>query len=185
MGWSVNTYASYKMPNILPDSDEYQIIQETSLLPPEHVEPASYKSAGDKELDRPSTIDDICDFVVEYINSDVLVSSRAVILLAQRVLIWSSGFAVRYPFDHCRPVQGKPTHLIVKSDRIRQPFHKCLSPAYSHWSCSQPRLWPCQQHAIHHRSLFHHQKIRGIQVPMDMSLHHQAQYFVCGLLPEI
>ncbi|TCD70921.1 hypothetical protein EIP91_000827 [Steccherinum ochraceum] len=56
------------------DGDEYQIIQETSLLPPEHVEPASYESAGTRELTRPgnSTIDDICDFVVEYINSDVL-----------------------------------------------------------------------------------------------------------------
>ncbi|KAH8099527.1 RdRP-domain-containing protein [Cristinia sonorae] len=56
------------------DGDEYQIIQESTLLPTKYSEPASYEGAGTRELNRPgeSTIDDICDFVVEYINSDVL-----------------------------------------------------------------------------------------------------------------
>lgn len=31
-------------------------------------------SVGTKTIDRDSTIEDICDFVVEYINSDMLVS---------------------------------------------------------------------------------------------------------------
>ncbi|TCD64916.1 hypothetical protein EIP91_003452 [Steccherinum ochraceum] len=65
------------------DGDEYQIIQEKSLLPSEHVEPAKYdEPEGERPTqDRFSTIDDICDFVVEYILSDV------VGLLADRHLV--------------------------------------------------------------------------------------------------
>lgn len=39
----------------------------------ERSEPADYTAAKPKELDRPTEIDDICDFIVEYIQSDVLV----------------------------------------------------------------------------------------------------------------
>ena len=56
-------------------SDEYQIITESTLLPTSHEDAADYRGVGTRELDRPgdSTVEDICDFVVEYINSDVLV----------------------------------------------------------------------------------------------------------------
>jgi len=41
---------------------------------PTRVEgPANYEGLGTLELDRNSTVEDICDFIVEYINSDVLV----------------------------------------------------------------------------------------------------------------
>ena len=40
---------------------------------PEHHDPASYPQVEPFKLDRPSTIDDVCDFIVEYINSDVVV----------------------------------------------------------------------------------------------------------------
>lgn len=36
-------------------------------------QPAEYEPGETFELDRDSTVDDICDFIIEYINSDVLV----------------------------------------------------------------------------------------------------------------
>ncbi|KAH9930752.1 RdRP-domain-containing protein [Fomitopsis serialis] len=54
------------------DGDLYSIVRYGPLLPTEHAEPASYEGVNGHFLDRPSTVDDICDFVVEYLNSDVL-----------------------------------------------------------------------------------------------------------------
>jgi len=54
-------------------SDTYAVIQYGDLLVPEHYDPASYPPVAPFKLDRPSTIDDVCDFIVEYINSDVVV----------------------------------------------------------------------------------------------------------------
>ena len=56
-------------------SDTFAVIQESTLLPTTHVDPANYESAGTRTIDRDSNINDICDFVVEYVNSDVLVSA--------------------------------------------------------------------------------------------------------------
>ena len=54
--------------------DLYAVIRESTLLPTFHEEPADYTPVSPKTLeDRDATIEDICDFVVEYINSDVLV----------------------------------------------------------------------------------------------------------------
>ncbi len=56
-------------------SDLYAIIQYHPLLPTDHAAPGDYTSVGTRA--RPdgqdSTVDDICDFIVEYINSDILV----------------------------------------------------------------------------------------------------------------
>ncbi|KAG8217645.1 RNA dependent RNA polymerase-domain-containing protein [Butyriboletus roseoflavus] len=54
-------------------SDMYEVIQYGDLLVPEHHDPASYPPVQPFKLERPSTIDDVCDFIVEYINSDVVV----------------------------------------------------------------------------------------------------------------
>ncbi|KZT06990.1 RdRP-domain-containing protein [Laetiporus sulphureus 93-53] len=54
------------------DGDLYSVIKYGALLPPEHEKPAEYPPGEKNELDRDSTIEDICDFVVEYFNSDVL-----------------------------------------------------------------------------------------------------------------
>jgi RNA-dependent RNA polymerase len=54
-------------------SDLYDVIMDPDLLPPTSDRAASYPSPDPLTLDRPSTVTDICDFVVEYINSDVLV----------------------------------------------------------------------------------------------------------------
>jgi RNA-dependent RNA polymerase len=78
--------------------DMYSVIQYSPLLPPNQEKPASYPDGETLTLDRDSTVDDICDFIVEYINSDVLVcstytfggqaiSSRSQGLLSDRLLI--------------------------------------------------------------------------------------------------
>ena len=54
-------------------SDLYSIIKYGPLLPTELKEAASYVGPKPELLDRDSTIEDICDFVVEYLNSDLLV----------------------------------------------------------------------------------------------------------------
>jgi hypothetical protein len=56
-------------------SDIYNIIQYPSLLPTTHVGPASYPKGKIRTLpdNQKSTVNDICDFIIEYINSDVLV----------------------------------------------------------------------------------------------------------------
>ena len=51
----------------------FSVICHDSLLPTTFEDAASYESAGTMTIDRDSTVEDICDFVVEYINSDVLV----------------------------------------------------------------------------------------------------------------
>lgn len=56
-------------------SDLYDIIFHGPLLPTEHIEPATYPAGKTRtnEGGRPSTVEDICDFIVEYVHSDVLV----------------------------------------------------------------------------------------------------------------
>jgi hypothetical protein len=53
--------------------DTYDIIQFHPLLPPIHIGPGAYDSVGIREIDTDSTVDDICEFIVEYFHSDVLV----------------------------------------------------------------------------------------------------------------
>ncbi|KAG0701519.1 RNA dependent RNA polymerase-domain-containing protein [Suillus ampliporus] len=67
------------------DGDLYEIIQHPPLILPDHYDPASYPPRLPFTIDRPSTIDDVCDFVVEYINSDVvgLVSDKHITIADQ------------------------------------------------------------------------------------------------------
>ena len=44
-----------------------------TLLPPRFEPPASYEGVKPEPLDRDSTVDDICDFFMEYMQSDVVV----------------------------------------------------------------------------------------------------------------
>jgi hypothetical protein len=59
-------------------SDLYEIIQHPPLILPDHCDPASYPLGSPFKIDRESTIDDVCNFVVEYINSDVVVRSFSI-----------------------------------------------------------------------------------------------------------
>jgi RNA-dependent RNA polymerase len=54
-------------------SDLFAIIQYSPLLPSTAEDPAEYPAGETFTLRRDSTVDDICDFIVEYINSDVVV----------------------------------------------------------------------------------------------------------------
>lgn len=57
------------------DGDEYNLIPLNKVpgftLKRTHA-PGTYDPAKRKYLDRPSTMDDVADFIMEYINSDVL-----------------------------------------------------------------------------------------------------------------
>lgn len=56
------------------DGDVYNLIPLDTLpefRPQKLYRPASYDPAPKKLLDRPSTMDDVADFIMEYINSDV------------------------------------------------------------------------------------------------------------------
>ncbi|KAF8226752.1 RdRP-domain-containing protein [Tricholoma matsutake] len=63
------------------DGDLFAIIQHKPLLPSKIEKPDDYLPGNTLELDRESTVNDICDFIVEYIHSDVLG------LLSDRLLI--------------------------------------------------------------------------------------------------
>jgi RNA-dependent RNA polymerase len=59
------------------DGDEYNLIPLDTVpafMPKKTYSPAPYTPATRKVLDRPSTMDDVADFFVEYINSDVIIS---------------------------------------------------------------------------------------------------------------
>ena len=51
--------------------DEYCVTMLPSLVPKQTVEPASYTPAQRMTIDRPSTMQDVADFVTNYITSDV------------------------------------------------------------------------------------------------------------------
>ncbi len=61
-------------------SDQYDVIVDNELLPPTKHKPADYPPGVTFTLldedgePRECEVEDICDFIVEYINSDVLVS---------------------------------------------------------------------------------------------------------------
>jgi hypothetical protein len=53
------------------------VICHESILPVTIESAAAYEALPTKNLGRDSTVEDICDFVVEYIHSDVLVCNVA------------------------------------------------------------------------------------------------------------
>jgi RNA-dependent RNA polymerase len=69
----------------------YSVIQYPPLLPPSQEKPAEYPDGDTLTLDRESTVDDICDFIVEYINSDVLVCPTYYMVAAAYHLISCQG----------------------------------------------------------------------------------------------
>ncbi|KAJ6531309.1 RNA dependent RNA polymerase-domain-containing protein [Mycena capillaripes] len=102
-------------------SDMYTITQYSPLLPPNQENPASYADGETFTLDRDSTVDDICDFIVEYINSDVLLRITYICL---------PGSALRSPSRNRRPITGMSdltavdypkNGVAVDLDRIRLP----------------------------------------------------------------
>lgn len=54
------------------DGDQFVVIQCESLLAATHHPASKYAAAGVRTLDRECSVNDVCDFIVEYIQSDVL-----------------------------------------------------------------------------------------------------------------
>ncbi|KAI5120647.1 hypothetical protein M0805_007984 [Coniferiporia weirii] len=52
------------------DGDLYNVTTYSGILPKKTRKAALYDAAKRKELDRPSTIDDVIDFIVDYMNAD-------------------------------------------------------------------------------------------------------------------
>jgi len=71
------------------DGDEYNVICNEDLFPPQCDPPAEYPPAVVKTLDRPCNINDTADWVAEYINSDILglVSLELLIRADQQALM--------------------------------------------------------------------------------------------------
>ncbi|KAG7092804.1 hypothetical protein E1B28_009121 [Marasmius oreades] len=67
------------------DGDLYDVITHSELLPTQNEKPASYDEVKTLTLDRDSNIEDVCDFVVEYIYSDLLglLSDRLLVIADQ------------------------------------------------------------------------------------------------------
>ena len=61
------------------DGDEYNVTTRPDLKPKETYPPASYEPAPRRMVDHESTMDDVADFIVDYINSDVSISLRRIV----------------------------------------------------------------------------------------------------------
>jgi len=53
--------------------DKFYLIFDGELLPPQYNPPAEYAPCKPIDLKRDSKVEDICDFLVQYLKSDVLV----------------------------------------------------------------------------------------------------------------
>ena len=67
------TYAAVSNDPTAGISDLFAVIINEHLLPNEPYDPANYEAQKFDPLEEDCTVEHICDFVVEYINSDVLV----------------------------------------------------------------------------------------------------------------
>ncbi|KAF5373803.1 hypothetical protein D9758_000837 [Tetrapyrgos nigripes] len=67
------------------DGDLYQVIMHPDLLPTKNADAAAYTSIGTHTLERECNVNDIVNFIVEYINSDVLglLSDRLLVIADQ------------------------------------------------------------------------------------------------------
>jgi hypothetical protein len=71
----------HKQYSLFP-SDTYDVYyMNPGLLPPVHAEPAEYPPGNVWTLERDATVEDICDFIVQFINSDVTVCSNFVFVI--------------------------------------------------------------------------------------------------------
>jgi RNA-dependent RNA polymerase len=81
------------------DGDVYNLIPLSDLpefTPKQFYQPAEYKAVEKKMLNRPSTMADVADFVMEYINSDVRNSLSLCSVNSQRTVTWCN----RYQLAH-------------------------------------------------------------------------------------
>ncbi|KAF9465122.1 RNA dependent RNA polymerase-domain-containing protein [Collybia nuda] len=111
------------------DGDCFCVIRHGPLLPPECAKPASYESAKVLTIARDSTAEDICNFVVNFINSDVLG------LLSDRLLVIADQSKEGIFDGECKklaklcsqavdfPKQGIPVH--IGNDQLPRALIRC------------------------------------------------------------
>ena len=90
------------------DGDEYLLITEERLHPPKQYSPLAYGAPQLVTLDRDATINDVADFVVNYINNDILgliatqqliMADKSDLLLADPNCIALAGMYVTILYD--------------------------------------------------------------------------------------
>ncbi|KAG8856325.1 hypothetical protein FRB96_006476 [Tulasnella sp. 330] len=95
-----STQGSRSVPSMLSggdlDGDEFNIITNPGLYPPSCDLPAEFPPAKIKTLDRPCNVNDIADWVAEYINSDIL-GLISLELLIRADQSYQSGLMAREP----------------------------------------------------------------------------------------
>ena len=82
-----------------------------ALLPTIQADPAPMSESNVRRLEEgepDATVDDICEFIVEYINSDVMVRSLLgdYALREAHTFVRTTGYASESAYYHCGSVQG-------------------------------------------------------------------------------
>ncbi|KAF9481150.1 RdRP-domain-containing protein [Pholiota conissans] len=115
------------------DGDQFSIICYDPVLPVSIETAASYEPLKTKNLGRDSTVEDICDFIVEYIHSDLLVrtnnfSSGSMLFYSDSVLEGMRDQNCLRLAELCSqavdyPKQGTP--LNIDSDSLPRTLIRC------------------------------------------------------------
>jgi hypothetical protein len=92
-------------------SDTYDIYYANQgLIPQVKTDPANENKSEPWTLDEKrgdATVEDICDFIVEYINSDVMVCLRPVLVPTISIFLRFTGPPGGSAHHHCRSINGR------------------------------------------------------------------------------
>jgi hypothetical protein len=114
------------------DGDLYNVVTLPNLHPPRTHTPGEYKPVQRVELNRPCTIIDIADFVVDYINSDVLglIASQHLMLADTRPQGVCDPDCLKLAELHSQAVDYPKSGRAVDVSQIPRVAHK-LRPDWS------------------------------------------------------
>ncbi|KAL5534416.1 hypothetical protein ACEPAG_878 [Sanghuangporus baumii] len=113
------------------DGDLYNITDYRELIPRTLYPPASYATAERKELDHPSTRDDVIDFIVDYINADNvgIIATNWLIIADQSTLGILDPECLKLANLHSDAVEYVKTGRAVPMDQVPRLQH----PAKPDW----------------------------------------------------
>ncbi|KAF7311432.1 RNA-dependent RNA polymerase [Mycena kentingensis (nom. inval.)] len=132
-----NSSVSSLFTNRLFSRDMYSVIPYAPLLPTSQNSPASYPDGKTLTLDRDSTIDDIADFVVDYINSDVLgLLSDRLLIIADQSKDGMNDKNCQYLADLCSKAVDYPKQGIAV-DLDEKPLPRLLLRCKPDWHASE------------------------------------------------
>ena len=100
------------------DGDEYLLIMEERLHPPKQYDPLAYGDPQLVKLNREATISDVADFVVNYINNDILG------LIATQQLIMADKSEQLLADENCIRLAGM--HVTVLYDVVLKVIQSCI-----------------------------------------------------------